>query len=67
MLRHATHDHRIGQHLDDAEAVDPPRYLEGQTLARELVDQRQQPQLAAIMRPGFDEVVGPDVIAPFRP
>ena len=37
-----------------------------QTFPRELVDQRHQPNLAAIMGLGFDEVVAPHVIAAFR-
>ena len=48
------------------EAVDPPRNPDGQAFAGELVDQRHQPDLAAIMGLGLDEVVGPDMIAPLR-
>jgi hypothetical protein len=60
---HAAHDHGIGHRLDDAQAVDAARNPDGETLARELVDQRHQPYFAAIVSLCFDKVVGPDVIA----
>ena len=52
---------------NDTQAVDPPRNTDRQAFPGELVDQRHQPDFAAIMGLGFDEVVGPDVIAPLRP
>ena len=66
VLRNAVHDHGVGHRLDDAHAVDPPRDTDRKAFPRELVDQRHQPDLPAVMGLGFDEVVGPDVIAPLR-
>ena len=66
VFRNTVHDHGIGHGFDDAHAVDPPSNLDRQTFPRELVDQRHQPDFAAIMGLSFDEVVGPDVIAPLR-
>ena len=60
-------EHDIGHGLDDAEAVDSPGNSDGQALSGKLVDQRQQSDLAAIMGLGFDKVIGPDMVAPFRP
>ncbi len=34
---------------------------------RELINQRHQPKLATIVSLNFHEVIGPDIIAPFRP
>ena len=67
MLRHAPHEHDISHRLKYAEAIDPARDPDGQAFARKLVDQGHQPQLAAIMGLGFNKVIGPDMITPFRP
>src|ERR1019366_3525251 len=44
-------------------AVQTPRHPNRQAFARVLVDHHQQPQTAPIVRPGFAEIVAPDVIA----
>ena len=67
MLWDAAHDHGVGHGLDDTKRVDPPSNTDGKAFASELVDEGHQPQLAAIMGSGFDKIIGPDVIAPFRP
>ena len=66
MFRHATHQHDLGHRLGGTEAVDPAGDPDGEAFAGELVDQRQSPNLAAIVGLGFDEVVTSHMIAPFR-
>ena len=66
MLGHAAHEHDVRDSLQHAEAVDPASHPDGQALARELVDQGHQPELATIMGLGFHKVIGPHMIAPFR-
>ena len=65
--RRAAREHELRQGLDDGGrvqlAVDPDR----QRLASELVDDGQHPELAPVVRPVLDEVVGPDVVRPLRP
>ena len=58
--------HHVGHRLDDAKAVDATRHPDRQAFPGELVDQRHQPELAAIMGLGLDEVVAPDMIAMLR-
>ena len=67
MLGHTPHEHDVGHALKHPEAVDPARNPDGQAFAGELIDQGHQPKLAAIVGLGFHKVVGPDMIAPFRP
>ena len=67
VLRHPAFEHNVGHGLDDTEAVDAACYPDGQAFAGELINQRQQPELAAIVGLGLHEVIGPDMIAPFRP
>ena len=66
MFGDAPFDHDVGHCFYDAEAVDPARNADGQALPRELIDQRHQPDFAAIVGLGFDEVIGPDMVAPLR-
>src|SRR5665213_3526565 len=58
--------HDIGHRFQNAQAVNPTCDADRQTLAGELVDQGHQPNLSTVMGLGFDEVVGPDMIAPLR-
>ena len=67
VLGHVAHEHDVSHGLEHTEAVDPPRHPDGQAFAGELVDQRHQPELAAIVGLGLHEVVGPDMVAPLRP
>ena len=60
-------DHCIGQHFDDLAAVDPAPHMDRQALPRVLVDQVQKAHRPSIMGVGTHEVVGPYVIASFRP
>ena len=55
-------------------AIEPSCHSDRQTLARKLIDHRQQPQASAIVSASFDKVIAPlnkviapYVIAPFRP
>jgi hypothetical protein len=59
--------HQFGQRLDDGGRVQPAVDADGEGLARELVDHGQHPELAPVVRPVLDEVVGPDVVRPLRP
>ena len=67
VLGDAPHEHGVGHCLKHAEAVDAARYPDGQAFTGELINQRHQPQLAAIVGLRLHEVVGPDMTAPFRP
>lgn len=66
MLRNTALEHDIGEGLDHAEAIDPPCHPDGQTFTGVLVDQGHQSQCSTVMSLGSDEVVAPNVIAPFR-
>lgn len=59
--------HRIGQHLDHAQAVDAPCHLQRETNPIVLVDERQDAQAATVVGLALDEVEAPDVIAMERP
>lgn len=54
--------HQAGKSLDDAARTDRARHVDRQTLAGELVDDRQTFQLLAVRAGVEDEVVSPDVI-----
>src|ERR1035437_5620351 len=58
----APHQHHVRHGLNHAQTVDPASNTDCQAFPRELVDQRHKPNLAAIMRLGFDKVVRPDVV-----
>jgi hypothetical protein len=47
-------------------AVEPSRHADRQTLSREFLDHGEQPQAAAIVRAGLDEIVTSGVIRMFR-
>jgi len=66
VLRNAAQEHGVGYCFQNTQTVDPTRNVDGKALPRELVDQRHLPDFAPVMGPGFDEVVRPDTIAPFR-
>ena len=67
VLGHAPHQHDVGHRLKHTEAVDPARYPDGQAFAGILINQRHQPELAAIVGLGLHEVVAPHMIASLRP
>ena len=60
-------NHGIGHGLEHCHAVDPACDTDRQTFPAELIDQGHQPELAAVTGLGLDEVVGPDMVAVFRP
>ena len=62
----AAHQHHVSHGLQDTQAVDPPGDPDRQALPSELVDQRHQPHLAAIVGLGLHKVIGPDMVAPLR-
>ena len=47
-------------------AVDPLGNPDRQAFPGELINQRHQPYLAAIVGPGLHKVIGPDMVAPLR-
>src|SRR5271167_730891 len=66
VFRDAPDQHHISHRFQNPQTVDPAGNTDRQAFARELVDQRHKPNLAAIMRLGFDKVVRPDVVTSFR-
>ena len=66
VFRHTALDHHVGHGVDDAEAVDATGHPDRQAFPRELVDQRHQSELAAVMGLRLDEVVAPDMVAMLR-
>ena len=60
-------DHHVGHGLDDGKAVDAAGNPDRQTFPGELVDQRHQPKLAAVMGLGLDKIVGPHMVAVLWP
>ena len=64
MLRDATQDEEIGEHVDDIDGFQLPVDTNGQTFVRELVDDVQHPVFPAFMRAILDKVVGPDMVRP---
>jgi hypothetical protein len=67
VIRHSVLKHAIAQQLDYMCAVQTPRHSNCQAFAAVLVDHDQQAQTASIVRPGFDEVVTPYMMAMLRP
>ena len=58
---------QAGQHMQHIVVTQAAGNLDGQALAGVLVDHRQHPDRAAIMRAILHEVVGPDMVRPARP
>ena len=63
----ALKQHDVGQGLDNVNGIDPAGDVDGQALARELVDQRHQPQAPAVIGSSFDKVEAPDMVGIRRP
>jgi len=66
VLWNAAHEHRVSHGLQNTQTVDPPGDPDRQTFPGELIDQRHQPHLAAIVGLGLHKVIGPDMVAPLR-
>jgi hypothetical protein len=66
VLRDAAQQHHVSHGLQNTQAVDPPGDPDRQAFPGELIDQRHQPQLAAIMGLALDKVIGPGIVAPLR-
>ena len=67
VLGPATHREQFRQHVDHPVSRDPAAHLQGQTLPRVLVHDRQPFQRPALVCPVVDEVPRPDVIFVLRP
>ena len=60
------YQHRVRHGFQNAQTVDPSGDPDRQTFPGELIDQRHQPYLAAILGLGLHKVIGPDMVAPLR-
>src|SRR5476651_1127284 len=67
VFRDTPDQHHVRHSLNHTQTVDPAGNTDRQAFPRELVDQCHKPNLAAIMRLGFDKVVRPDVVSPITP
>jgi hypothetical protein len=65
--RWAALDEQLGQGRQHVVRAQPARRDDGQALPAVLVDHDQQAELAPVVGPLLDEVVGPDVVRPLRP
>lgn len=67
MAWHTAQDEKVGEDVDHVDGrqltTDPDR----QALVGEFVDDVEHPELPAVMRPVFDEIVGPDVVSVLWP
>jgi len=66
MLRHSTHQHDIGQSLDHHLRTDAAFHPDRQSFPGIFVDDAEQAQGPATMRPGGHEVIAPDVVRTLR-
>ena len=66
VLWDAADQHRVSHGLQNTQAVNPSGDTDRKAFSGELVDQRHQPHLAAILGLGLHEVIGPDMVAPLR-
>ena len=66
VLWDAPDQHRISHGLQNTQAVDASGDPDRQAFPGELIDQRHQPHLAAILGLGLHKVIGPDMVAPLR-
>lgn len=59
VCRWAAPEEQLGKVRQHVLAAKPPRHRQGQTLAADLVDDRQDAELSKVMRTALDEIVGP--------
>src|ERR671912_1193787 len=64
---HAAQDEEVGQHVDHVGPLELSCDPDRQAFAGELVEDIEHPDLPAVMGPGLDKVVGPDVVGVLRP
>ena len=62
VLRDATQNKEIREHIDDIDGFQLPVDTNGQTFVCELVDDVQHPVFPAFIRAILDKVVGPDMV-----
>ena len=60
-------DEQLGQSAQRILTPEPSRDRQGQALPAGLVDDRQDPELAAVVGPSLDEVLGPHMAGILRP
>ncbi len=61
MCRRTARDEQVGQSHQNILVLELTRNDERQAFPAGLVDEREDTELAAIMRPPLDEIVGPDM------
>ena len=66
VLRHAPEDEEVGQDVDDVGRLELPADPDRKALPRELIHHVQHAILPSIMGAILHEVIGPDVVGPFR-
>jgi len=66
VFRDAVFDHRVGQYIDQAGAVDPAQHMNSKALACVFIDQVEHAHDPSIVGAGADEVIRPDVILMLR-
>src|SRR5262245_16914719 len=64
--RYTAHQEQIGQRLDDVHRVELACHLDGQALARELVDDVEHAILPPVRGAVLDEVIGPHMVRSLR-
>ena len=57
---------RVGQEMENVVGAEPPGHQDGQTLPALFIDDGKHPEGPAIMCPGLNEVMGPDLVRPTR-
>src|SRR5579883_3081285 len=67
MLRNTMLEHRVSQRLNHVITVESSGDADRQAFARELIDQSQEPQTAAIVRARLHKIVAPDMVGLLRP
>ena len=67
MLRRTMDGEQIGQAVQHVVGIQLASNDDGQTAARELVDDRQHTEGTSILRPILDKIIGPDMPGALRP
>lgn len=67
VIRDATKDELVGQHVNDIRRPKLPVDPDRQALPGELIDQVEHAELPSVVGPALDKVVGPDVVRTLRP
>ena len=66
VIRRSSIREQIGQEMENVVGPEPPGHQDGQTLPAVFIDDGKHPKCPAIMCPGLNKVIGPDVVLPTR-